>query len=294
MQRLLFHVWEIIKFSYPNVSRTQTSKAIHQVYMQLVDTHVHINFDVFQGNLDSLQQRWQEAGVAHLIHSCVEPKEFQGIQSIADRFPELSFAVGLHPLDVAQWQSDTAREIEALAASDRRVVAIGETGLDFYKADNQEQQILVLQQQLKIAQKLNLPVIIHCRNAAAKLNEVLTDFWQREGSVKGVMHCWGGNETETQWFLDLGFYISYSGIVTFKNAKQVQMAAKVVPSDRLLIETDCPFLAPVPFRGKTNEPSYVLHVAEQIAQLRQTPLEQIAQQTTANACRLFGIQLKNQ
>ena len=262
--------------------------------MQLVDTHVHINFDVFQGNLNSLQQRWQEAGVVHLIHSCVEPKEFQGIQSIADRFPELSFAVGLHPLDVDQWQSGTAKEIETLAGSDRRVVAIGETGLDFYKADNQEKQILVLEEQLRIAKKLDIPVIIHCRNAAAKLKEVLTNFWQSEGSVKGVMHCWGGDETETRWFLDLGFYISYSGIVTFKNAKQVQLAAKIVPGDRLLIETDCPFLAPVPYRGKTNEPSYVLHVAEQIAQLRQTPLEKIAQQTTANACRLFGIQLKNQ
>ena len=259
--------------------------------MQLVDTHVHINFDVFQGNLNSLKQRWQEAGVVHLIHSCVEPKEFQGIQSIADRFPELSFAVGLHPLDVDKWQDDTAREIEQLAASDERVVAIGETGLDFYKADNHREQIAILQEQLRIAKKLDIPVIIHCRDAAAKLKEVLTDFWQREGAVKGVMHCWGGNEEETKWFLDLGFYISYSGIVTFKNAKQVQASAKTVPSDRLLIETDCPFLAPVPYRGKTNEPSYVLHVAEQIAQLRQTPLETIAEQTTSNACRLFGIQL---
>jgi TatD DNase family protein len=259
--------------------------------MQLIDTHVHINFDVFQGNLTSLRQRWQSAGVAHLIHSCVEPTEFQGIQSIADRFPELSFAVGMHPLDVDKWRDNTAREIETLAASDSRVVAIGETGLDFYKADNQEQQILALQEQLIIAKKLDLPVIIHCRDAAAKLKEVLTDFCQREGSVKGVMHCWGGNETETRWFLDLGLYISYSGIVTFKSAKQVQAAAKIVPSDRLLIETDCPFLAPVPQRGKTNEPSFVLHVAKYISQLRETTLETIAEQTTANACRLFGIQL---
>ncbi|MGF1590450.1 MAG: TatD family hydrolase [Pleurocapsa sp.] len=259
--------------------------------MQLIDTHVHINFDVFQGNLISLRQRWQKAGVVHLIHSCVEPKEFQGIQSIADRFPELSFAVGLHPLDVGKWQESTAREIECLAASDMRVVAIGETGLDFYKADNQAEQILALQKQLKIAQKLDKPVIIHCRDAAEKLKEVLTNFCQQEGSVRGVMHCWGGNEVETRWFLDLGFYISYSGIVTFKNAKQVQTAAKTVPSDRLLIETDCPFLAPAPYRGKTNEPSYVLQVAEQLAQLRLTSLATIAEQTTANACRLFGIQL---
>ena len=259
--------------------------------MQLIDTHVHINFDVFQGNLSSLKQRWQEAGVVHLVHSCVEPKEFQGIQSLADRFPELSFAVGLHPLDADKWQDDTAEQIKNLAASDERVVAIGETGLDFYKADNQEIQIVALQEQLRIARELDKPVIIHCREAAASLKEVLTDFWQTEGEVKGVMHCWGGNEVETKWFLDLGFYISYSGIVTFKNAQQVQAAAKIVPSDRLLIETDCPFLAPVPRRGKTNEPSYVLHVAEHIAQLRQTSLEAIAEQTTENACHLFNIQL---
>ena len=262
--------------------------------MQLIDTHVHINFDVFQGNLSSLRQRWQDAGVVHLVHSCVEPKEFQGIQSLADRFPELSFAIGLHPLDVAKWQDDTAKKIRSLAGSDRRVVAIGETGLDFYKADNQEKQILVLKEQLRIAKELDKPVIIHCRNAAAKLKEVLTEFWATEGSVEGVMHCWGGDREETKWFLDLGFYISYSGIVTFKNAKQVQEAAKTVPRDRLLVETDCPFLAPVPHRGKTNEPSFVRDVAEYIASLHQTDLETIARQTTANACRLFDIQLKSQ
>ncbi len=260
--------------------------------MQLVDTHVHINFDVFQGNLSSLRQRWQDAGVVHLVHSCVEPKEFQGIQSLADRIPELSFAIGLHPLDVDQWHPDSPRQIKELAESDSRVVAIGETGLDFYKADNQEKQIVALVEQLKIAKKLDLPIIIHCRDAAVKLKEVLTDFWSTEGSVKGVMHCWGGNKEETEWFLDLGFYISYSGIVTFKNAKQVKEAAKIVPIERLLIETDCPFLAPVPHRGRTNEPSYVRHVAEQIATLRETDLDTIAQQTTANACRLFNIQLK--
>ena len=259
--------------------------------MQLIDTHVHINFDVFQGNLSSLRQRWQAAGVAHLVHSCVEPTEFQGIQSIADRFPELSFAIGLHPLDVDKWQDNTFDEMMDLASSDPRVVAIGETGLDFFKADNHERQISVLQKQLSIAQKLDLPVIIHCRDAAPKLKEVLNNFWQDFGSVKGVMHCWGGNAEETKWFLDLGFYISYSGIVTFKSAEQVRVAAKTVPSDRLLIETDCPFLAPVPKRGKTNEPSYVRYVAEYIAQLRSTPLETIAEQTTANACRLFNLKL---
>ena len=259
--------------------------------MQLIDTHVHINFDVFQGNLDSLKERWQEAGVVHLVHSCVEPTEFQGIQSLADKFPELSFAVGLHPLDAHKWMQNTAAEILAFARSDPRVVAIGETGLDFYKADDRSLQINVLQEQLRIAKQLEKPVIIHCRDAAASLKEILEDFWRTEGKVNGVMHCWGGDETETKWFLDLGFYISFSGIVTFKNAKQVQASAKIVPSDRLLVETDCPFLAPVPRRGKTNEPSYVRHVAEQVASLRGVSVEEIARQTTANACRLFSLSI---
>ena len=257
--------------------------------MQLIDTHVHINFDVFQGNLNSLKQRWQDADVVHLVHSCVEPQEFLGIQSLADRFPELSFAVGLHPLDAHKWTDDLATEIANLAKSDSRVVAIGETGLDFYKSSNYDLQKAALLAQLEIARQLDKPVIIHCRDAAEELKKILEHFWQTDRAVAGVMHCWGGSQIETQWFLDLGLYISFSGILTFKNAKLVKESAKMVPSDRLLIETDCPFLAPVPYRGKTNEPSYVRHVAECLAELRGVSLETIAQQTTANACRLFEI-----
>ena len=257
--------------------------------MQLIDTHVHINFDVFERDLGSLQDRWRESGVVHLVHSCVEPKEFESIKTIADRFSELSFAVGLHPLDVSKWQEDTAEQIFKLASSDSRIVAIGETGLDFYKADNQKQQKQALLAQLEIARQLNKPVIIHCREAAASLKEILTEFWQTKSPLSGVMHCWGGNIEETNWFLELGFYISFSGIVTFKSAKSVQESAKIVPKERLLIETDCPFLAPVPKRGKRNEPAYVRYVAEYLAKLRNTSIEEIAQQTTINACQLFGI-----
>ena len=259
--------------------------------MQLIDTHVHINFDVFQGNLNSLEKRWREAGVVHLVHSCVEPQEFLEIRSLADRFPQLSFAVGLHPLDVGKWNDDTAAEIHRLASSDNRVVAIGETGLDLYKADNYQQQKRALEAQLEIALKLDKPVIFHCREAAPQLKEVLTEFVGDRGSLKGVMHCWGGNPEETRWFLDLGFYISFSGTVTFKKAEQIQASAKIVPSDRILVETDCPFLAPVPKRGKTNEPSYVKYVAQQVASLRDVSLEDLARQTTKNACRLFNLHI---
>ena len=259
--------------------------------MQLIDTHVHINFESFKPDLDAIAARWREAGLVHLVHSCVEPAEFSEIRALADRFPELSFAVGLHPLDVEEkWGATSPQQILDLAESDSRVVAIGEMGLDFFKADNRAQQTEAFEAQLAIAQQLDLPVIIHCREAAKPMADLLGRFIQEHGPVKGVMHCWGGTPEETQWFLDLGFYISFSGTVTFKKALQIQESAKMVPGDRLLIETDCPFLSPVPKRGeKRNEPSYVQYVAQQVAQLRETPVEQIAAQTTQNACQLFGL-----
>jgi TatD DNase family protein len=260
--------------------------------MRLIDTHVHLNFKDFQPDLEQVAQNWREAGVVRLVHSCVEPSEFQQMQEIASQFPELFLAIGLHPLDVDKWQVSTADKIWQLAQSDRRVVAIGETGLDFYKADNREQQQTAFEAQLEIARQLHLPVIIHCRDAARDMADLLRASWQRYGSVQGVMHCWSGTPEETAWFLELGFHISFSGIVTFKNAIQVQESAKLVPPDRLLIETDCPFLSPVPRRGeRRNQPAYVLHVAEQLSRLRQVPLYEIAEQTTANACRLFGLTL---
>ncbi|AFY72245.1 hydrolase, TatD family [Synechococcus sp. PCC 7502] len=258
--------------------------------MQLVDTHVHINFKDFNDDLPLVRSRWQEAGVTRLVHSCVKPSEFSQIQAIANQFPELSFAVGLHPLDAHTWQPEWQEEIFNLASSDRRVVAIGETGLDFYKAENKEQQILAFQAQLDIAHRLNIPVIIHCRDAAIATREVLAEFNHKYPEpITGVMHCWAGNPEETQWFVDLGMYISFSGVVTFKNAQTIQASAQIVPSDRLLIETDCPFLAPMPNRGKRNEPAFVLYVAQKLAEIRGEPLEQLAEETTQNALRLFKL-----
>jgi TatD DNase family protein len=257
--------------------------------MQLIDTHVHLNFDTFREDLDALQTRWQEAGVVRLIHSCVEPSEFPKTRSLADRFGNLSFSVGLHPLDAHKWQANSQKEIRNLAISDPRVVAIGELGLDFFKAENQQQQKEVCQAQLELAVELDLPVIIHCRDAAASLRELIEQTNREQGVVRGVMHCWSGTPEETQWFLDLGFYVSFSGIVTFKKAENVKQSARIVPSDRLLIETDCPFLAPVPQRGKRNEPAFVRHVAAELAKLRECDLETLARQTTENACRLFNL-----
>jgi TatD DNase family protein len=257
--------------------------------MQLIDTHVHINFDRFEADLDAVCDRWRANGVVQLIHSCVTPAEFAQTQKLADRFPELFFSVGLHPLDAALWHPDLEREIRTLAVSDKRVVAIGEMGLDFFKADNNEWQVEVFRSQLKIAKDLDLPVIIHCRDAAVMMRQVCQEFWEEFGQVRGVMHCWSGTPVETEWFLDLGFLISFSGVVTFKNATQIQASAQIVPANRLLIETDCPFLAPVPQRGKRNEPAFVSHVAAYVAQLRGESLDIFAAFTTANAQQLFRL-----
>ena len=258
--------------------------------MQLIDTHVHINFDSFEPDIDLVAQRWREQGVVRLVHSCVEPSEFPVIQSLSQKFPELYFAVGMHPLDVNLWEKKSRQEIFDLASSDSKVVAIGETGLDFFKAENRTEQIEVFRAHLAIARELNLPVIIHCRDAALTMAEILREEWKNNEPVRGVMHCWGGTPEETEWFLELGFYVSFSGTVTFKNARQIHESAKIVPHNRLLVETDCPFLAPVPKRGeRRNEPANVYYVAQKVADLRGEPLEKLAETTTENACQLFGL-----
>ncbi|WOD40723.1 TatD family hydrolase [Nodosilinea sp. E11] len=258
--------------------------------MPLVDTHVHLNFDTFAGDLDELARAWRQAGVSALVHSCVEPGEFPAMQAIADRIPELYLAVGLHPLDMDKWLPSTAAQIAELAASDCRVVAIGETGLDFFKADNAVLQREAFWQQLTIAHGLNLPVIVHCRDAALATAQVIREFQRTVGAITGVMHCWAGTPEETQWFLDLGFYISFSGIVTFKNAHQVKASAQMVPNDRLLIETDCPFLSPEPKRKeRRNQPAFVYHVAASLSSLRQVDFDVLAQITTHNALTLFKL-----
>ncbi len=252
----------------------------------LVDTHVHINYPNFAADLDAVAQNWRDAGVVQLVHACVKPEEFPAMQALADRFPEVFLAVGLHPLDVEdRWSDALGEQIRTLALSDKRVVAIGETGLDFFKADNPLSQQTAFRTQIAIAQALDLPVIIHCRDAAEATREILEDV----GPVRGVMHCWGGTPEETEWFCALGMHISFSGIVTFKNAQLLQEAVGVVPDHLLLVETDCPFLAPVPKRGKRNEPAYVAHVAAKVAELRGATADEITALTAANARHLFRL-----
>ena len=267
--------------------------ALESLAAPLIDSHCHIVFRNFDDDLEEVAQRWRDAGVGRLLHACVEPSEIPAIRALADRFPELRYSVGVHPLDPEHWSVETPAVLRQAALDDPRVVAIGELGLDLFRDKNLEQQLDMLRPQLDLAVELNLPVIIHCRDAAEPMLAELQQRAERGSCPRGVMHCWSGNPEEMAAFLALGLYISFSGNVTFPKATDTHACAQQVPADRYLVETDCPFLAPVPRRGKRNEPAYVAAVAERVAELRAEPLEQVARQSTANACALFGAGLHN-
>ena len=256
---------------------------------EIIDSHCHIVFSNFNEDREKVAERWRSQGVKALLHACVEPSEIPAIKSMADQFHEIRYSVGVHPLDVNHWEPETLTVLKNAALDDSRVVAIGELGLDLFKAENLSEQISILMPQLNLAFELNLPVIVHCRDAAKEMLEVFSKLYQNGCCPKGVMHCWSGNVEEMRAFLDLGFYISFSGNVTFKNAIDIHECAKEVPQSRFLVETDSPFLSPVPHRGKRNEPSYVKHVVDKISEIRCESFSEIAEKTTQNARELFAL-----
>ena len=255
----------------------------------IIDSHCHVVFSNFDEDREKVAERWRSQGVKALLHACVEPSEIPAIKSLADKFHELRYSVGVHPLDVHHWGPGTISVLKNAALDDSRVVAIGELGLDLFKADNLSEQLSILMPQLNLAFELNLPVIVHCRDAAKEMLEVFNLLTQDGCCPKGVMHCWSGNVKEMREFLDLGFYISFSGNVTFKNAIDIHECAKEVPQSRFLVETDSPFLSPVPHRGKRNEPCFVKHVVEKISEIRGESYSEIAERTTQNARELFAL-----
>ena len=172
-------------------------------------------------------------------------------------------------------------------------MAIGELGLDFFKSENKSKQVNALIPQMNLAYELDLPVIIHCRDAAHEMIKICNELSKQGKCPKGVLHCWSGTPAEMKKFLELGFYISFSGIVTFPKATEIHECAKIVPNDRYLIETDAPFLAPVPFRGKRNEPAFVESVAKSLSVLRSSELTKIAEESSRNAEELFKFDLIN-
>ena len=259
--------------------------------INLIDSHCHLIFENFKTDFDEVVHRWRSKNVKKLIHACVELSDIPKIKAIANKYPEVYYSVGLHPLDAHQWDANSSNTLIEAIKNDNKIVAIGELGLDLFKNNDIETQIAALLPQMKIAYEYDLPVIIHCRDAAQEMIRVCKDLTKKNICPKGVLHCWSGTKNEMKEFLELGFYISFSGIVTFPKAFDTHDCARVVPKDKYLVETDAPFLAPVPYRGKRNEPSFVESIAKSIALIRSTKLEIIAQESSRNAEKLFKLNL---
>lgn len=253
----------------------------------LFDTHVHLNAEQFEEDLAEVIERAQEAGVSHMVVVGFDRPTITKAMELVEAYDFLFAAVGWHPVDAIDMTDADLDWIESLTAHPK-VVAIGEMGLDYYwDKSPKDIQMEVFRKQIRLAKKVKLPIIIHNRDATEDTVSIL----QEEGAseVGGIMHCFSGSVETAKVCLDMNFYISLGGPVTFKNAKKPKEVAAEVPLDRLLIETDCPYLAPHPYRGKRNEPAYVKLVAEQIAEIKQISMEEVSQVTTANAKKLFGI-----
>lgn len=255
--------------------------------MHLVDSHCHINFPDFeeQGGVAALLAAAAEQDVRHLLCVSVNLEDYPAILQIAQSHSNIFASVGVHPNET-DGQDPTVDELVALAR-DPQVVAVGETGLDYFRSEGDlDWQRQRFARHIQAAKMVSKPIIVHTRDAEKDTVAILKA--EAAAEAGGVLHCFTGSWEMASACLDMGLYISFSGIVTFKNATELQEVAKKVPSDRMLIETDSPFLAPVPMRGKTNQPSYVRHVAEFLAELRQQPLATIAETTTQNFFELFA------
>ena len=253
----------------------------------LFDTHVHLNAEQFEEDLTEVITRAQEAGVANMIVVGFDRPTITKAMELVETYDFLYAAVGWHPVDAIDMTDADLEWIESLAAHPK-VVAIGEMGLDYYwYKSSKEIKLVVFLKQFLLAKRVKLQIIIHIREATA---DIITILREEEASlVGGIMHCFSGSVETAKECLEMNFYISLGGPVTFKNAKKPKEVAAEVPLDRLLIETDCPYLAPHPFRGKRNEPAYVKLVAEQIASIKQVSVEEVARITTENAKKIFGI-----
>lgn len=253
--------------------------------MQLVDSHCHINFSPLAERLDTVLENARANDVAYLLCVAVDLEAFPQVLDLARRYSQVFASVGVHPNETEGREPSTG-ELVALGG-DPRVIAVGETGLDYFRSqgdlDWQRERFV---RHIEAAKQLRKPLIIHSRDAAQDTQDMLRAEHAEEAG--GVMHCFADDWPTAKAALDLGFYISFSGIATFKNAESLREVARRVPADRLLVETDSPYLAPAPYRGKTNEPAYVRYVAEGIASARGQTLEAVAAQTTANFFTLFA------
>ena len=256
-----------------------------------VDSHCHIDFPELRERLPDVLAAMRANAVTHALCISVVLADWPNVLAIAEAHPHIYATVGVHP-DYEETDEPSEDELVALAGRDK-VVGIGETGLDYYRVEQFRDRSLEWQRErfrrhIRAARRTRKPLVIHTRSAAADTLAIMREEAAEEAG--GVMHCFTESWETAKACLDLGFHISFSGIVTFKNARELHDVARRVPLERMLIETDSPYLAPVPYRGKTNQPAYVKHVAEGIAALRGEPVETIAARTSANFFRLFRIE----
>jgi TatD DNase family protein len=253
----------------------------------LVDSHCHLDFEVFEEDRAEMLARAKAAGVGTMVTICTRVSRFPEILGIANADPNIWCSVGVHPHQVEEEGVVSSADLVALAV-DPKVVGIGETGLDyFYDASPREDQKASFREHIAAARETGLPLIVHARDADDDMAAILRDE-AGKGAFPCVLHCFSSGRSLAETALELGFYISLSGIVTFRNAEDLREIVRDVPLDRLLVETDSPYLAPIPMRGKRNEPSFVVHTAEKVAEIKGIEQEALARITTGNFFRLFS------
>ncbi len=305
-----FMLQSIIAFYFQSATRL--------MHPSLIDTHCHVNFNAYTQDADQVIAHAQAAGVGMINVGTNYTTSVKSV-ALADQTDGMWAAIGLHPIHLAKAITETAqfggqdysfttksetfdkRQYFQLAQRSSKVVAIGESGLDYFHLDDFKapdmtpEQFVALQKEtlyeiLTLGRELELPHIFHCRDAYDDFADLVIDFRDGSDDVRGVVHCFTGDLDQARRMLGLGFYIGFTGIVTFPNARELQEVARFVPLDRLLLETDSPYLAPQPIRGQRNQPAAVAHVAETIAQLKGIDYEAVCSQTTANAVQLFQLQ----
>jgi len=252
----------------------------------LVDSHCHLDFPDFAQELDEVVARARRAGVKRMVTICTRVSQFDKVLAVAERFDDVVCTVGVHPHEAAvETDADTRTLIDL--ARHPKVVGIGECGLDyFYEHSPRDRQQASFRGHIAAARETGLPLVVHTRDADEDMAAILTDE-MRAGAFTGVLHCFSSGRALADTAIDLGFYISLSGIVTFKKAEELRETAKAMPADRLLVETDAPYLAPMPMRGKRNEPAYVTHTAQKVAEIRGVDAASFVAQTGENFFRLF-------
>jgi TatD DNase family protein len=258
-----------------------------------VDSHAHIDGEEFDADRDEVVARARAAGVRAILNvGTGDPHggHFERALEVAGKYAGVYAAVGVHPHDARLYDEAAERRLLEILKGGGRVVALGEIGLDFhYDNSPREVQRDVFARQLRLAREVSLPVIIHSREADDETVEILRNVYA-DAPRGGVMHCFGGGRKMAEAVLELGFYISFAGNVTFKKAENLREVALIVPAERLLVETDCPFMAPVPLRGRRNEPAFVVETARFVASLRGVEPEELGRTTAENFSRLFGVE----